>query len=185
METLKSIFKKYVIWMLFSYILIWIVYYTFIYTNQKEKLLKLKEEKEMVEFNYLKIKIAPGFVNDMEKVVEKGKKKVRNFEWLSNSQDPGLALYNYLYPLCQQNNISFIEMENIENVRKLKLKERYFVWKIELSGSFLNLLKVIDKIENGEKYLRIEEIKIKSPWEGEKIIYDLTILGIKKTGIRK
>ena len=180
METLKDIFKKYVLWMFFSYILICVFYYAFIFTSQREKLHNLKKEKDTIEFNYLKIKIAPEFVNDMEKILRIGKDKIKNFEWLANSPDAGLALYNYLYPICQENNLSIIEMENIENYKKIKLKDKYFIWKIELSGNFLNLLKVIDKIEKGEKYLRIETIEIKSPWEGENTVYDLIILGIKK-----
>jgi len=180
METLKDIFKKYVIWMLFSYILICILYYAFIFTGEREKLLNLKKEKNTIEFNYLKIKIAPEFVNDTEKTLRMGEDKVKNFEWLAISSDPGLALYNYLYPICQENNLNIIELENIENYKKIKLKDKYFVWQIELSGNFLNLLKVIDKIERGERYLRIETIKIKSPWEGENTVYNLTILGMKK-----
>jgi len=180
MENLKDIFKKYVLWMFFSYILIVVAYYAFVFTKQREKILKLKEKKDTIEFNYFKIKISPDFINDIEKILRRGKDKIKNFEWLANSSDPGLALYNYLYPICQKNNLSIIEMENIENFRKIKLKDRYFIWQVELSGNFLNLLKVIDKIENGGKYLRIETIKIKSPWEGENAVYDLIILGMKK-----
>ncbi len=180
MENLKDILKKYILGMFFSYVLICVFYYAFIFTSQKEKLFNLKKKKDTIEFNYLKIKITPEFVNDMEKTLRIGENKVKNFEWLTISSDPGLALYNYLYPICQENNLTIIGMENIENYKKIKLKDKYFVWQIELSGNFLNLLKAIDKIENGEKYLRIDTIEIKSPWEGENTVYDLTILGIKK-----
>ncbi len=173
---MKEILKtKWIFWSLFSYFIIFSFFYVFVLIPQKNFIIKNKTEKELLEYNYLKIKGSPKFVKNILNTIAIAENKIKKFEWLNYEDDPNFALYQYLENLSKNTGIEIISLSEDE-----KDKEGlYYFWNLKLMGDYSQFLSFIYRIETGEKYLKIEEIELIKGEEG-KNFYIIKIAGIKE-----
>jgi Tfp pilus assembly protein PilO len=179
----KLIKGKLIFWLLFLYCVIFLLFYVFVLIPQKNLMLKNKTEKEILEYNYLKIKSSPKFLNTLLNNVSMVEDKIKKFEWLIYEDDPNLALYQYLEDVSKNTGIEIIYLSGEEKRKteeKSKEKETpYYFWNLKLMGDFSQFLSFVYNIETGEKYLKIEEIEL-IKGEKEKNFYNIKIAGIKE-----
>jgi len=175
---MKEIIKvKWIFWALFSYFIIFSFFYVFVLIPQKNFILKNKTDKELLEYNYLKIKGSPKFINNILNTVAIAEDKIKKFEWLKYEDDPNFALYQYLESISKNTGMEIISLSEDE---KSKEKEGlYYFWNLKLIGDYSKFLSFIHNIETGEKYLKIEEIELIKGEEG-KNFYNIKIAGIKE-----
>ncbi len=175
---MKEIIKaRWIFWALFSYFIIFSFFYVFIIIPQKNLILKSKTEKELLEYNYLKIKGSPKFFQNVLHTVAIAEEKIKNFEWLNYDDDPNFAFYLYIENVAKDSGIEIISISQDE---KSKEKENiYYLWDVKLMGNFPQLLSFIYNIEKGKKYLKIEEIEVTRGEENGNF-YNLKIAGIKE-----
>ena len=166
--------KKYAVWMLISYAAIILVFYTFFLLPQRRFIYEVKAEKETVEYYYLKIKNIPVVFDTINKTLSVVKDEINYFEWLANTDDPNFLMFQYLGEKAEKHNL---ELSLLERNLKDEKSSKYYVWKAKLVGSFPDLLKFLYEVETGDKYLKIDEIEVGK--EGEKVFFDLKIVGIK------
>jgi len=166
--------KKYAVWMLISYIVVILVFYTFFLLPQRRFINEVKAEKETVEYYYLKIKNIPVVFDTINKTLSVVKGEIKYFEWLANTDDPNFLMFQYLGEKAEKYNL---ELSILERNLKDEKSSKYYIWKTKLVGSFPDLLKFLYEVETGDKYLKIDEIEVGK--EGEKVFFDLKIVGIK------
>lgn len=166
--------KRYLFWSFVSYIFLFSFLYAFIIIPQKNKITKMKTEKELIEYNYLKLKNSPKFFNEIKSTINIANDKIKNFEWLNYGDDPNLLLYEYIDGIATKNGLEIIELKRDE-----KNDEIYYRWNLKLRGDYGKLVYFIYNVEKGEKYLKIEEIEV-VPGEENNNFFNLKIAGIKK-----
>ncbi|MCX7917343.1 MAG: hypothetical protein N2589_04370 [bacterium] len=174
MKNLVNIVKRWIFFIIISYIFIIVLFLVLVIIPQKNQIIKYKTEKELLEYNYLKIKNTPSFFNAIERTIKIIEDKINNFEWLNFSDDPTLTVYEYLEKLSSKSGNEIISMKKAENK-----SDQYYVWEIKVHGNFSNFISFLYDLENGNKYLKIEEIEILSG-EKEKDFFNLKIAGIKR-----
>lgn len=174
MKDLISILKRWILWIIISYLFIISLFFVALFIPQKNQIIKYKTEKNLLEYNYLKIKNNPNFFKSIEKMVEMAENKVYDFEWLNYSDDPNLTIYEYLEELSKKTGMEIISVKNSD-----KKNDLYYLWEVELSGNFKNFIYFINTIETEKRYLKIEEIEILSS-DKENDFFKLKIAGIKK-----
>lgn len=174
MKDFYKILKRCFLWIIISYILIIGIFTVIILIPQKNQIVKYKTEKNLLEYNYLKIKSDPSFLQSINKTIELSEEKLYNFEWLNYSDDPNLAIYEYLEEISPKELIEIVSIKKLENPSDL-----YYFWEVKLIGNFRGFIYFINHIETGKRYLKVEEIEV-SKGEIEKDIFNLKIAGVKK-----
>lgn len=158
--------KRWIFWGLISYIVIFSILYVFVLIPQKNLIIKYKTEKELLEYNYFKIKSSPKFFDEIRQTVAIAKEKIGNFEWLKSYDDPNLAIYEYLQNIGEKTGVEIISIKEDEEIGE-KEENIYFFWDVQISGPYYNLFSFVYNLENEKNYLKIEEIEV-IPGEEEK-----------------
>ena len=182
---LAHLIKKYLIWMLLSYIIIYGIAHTFIIIPQITTIEKYRAVKAQAEYNYMKMTGSPAFLNSLETTIKNALIKTQDFEWVENEDvNPTLAFYNYIYILAKKRNLKLIEMSCIKELggQKTQKAQSYHIWDVRFNGSFQNLLKFIEEVETGRKFVIIEEITVTQSRQENKSqpIYNMVFLCLKK-----
>ncbi|MCM8804799.1 MAG: hypothetical protein NC833_06060 [Candidatus Omnitrophica bacterium] len=175
MKDLINILKRMIIGIIVSYVFVIGLFFVLVILPQKNQIIKYKTEKELLEYNYMRVKNNPTFFHSIKKIISIAEDKIKNFEWLTLSDDPNLAIYEYLENLSLKTGTEIITIKNIPDKNDL-----YYLWEVKLQGDFRNFIPFIWEIENGQKYLRIEEIEVLSNEEKNKDFFNVKIAGIKK-----
>ncbi len=185
---LVNLIKKYMIWMLLSYIVVSQLVHNFLIVPQNKTIAKCKDEKARVEYDYMMITATPEFINSLDNVIKEANKKTENFTWTDGQGiDAGLTFYNYIYTMAKKANLDLIQVSTVERRSGSKSSSKdklYYTWKVLLTGGFPDVLSMIDSIERSQRFLVLEDITIirdKDADEGAR--YDLTFLGIKKEAV--
>ncbi|MCM8756994.1 MAG: hypothetical protein NC911_09005 [Candidatus Omnitrophica bacterium] len=166
-----------IIGMLVSYGLIWFAFHCIFFCHNDQKIGSLKEIKEQLEYDYLLLKGSPRFVGKVSGTVEQAREKIKEYTWLIEAPDPGLAAFEYLSDIIKRNRLSLQEMKGIETSDEQAA--RYFIWEISVEGQYQNLVNAVREIETGRRYLRITRVEIVP---SDTVVYYLTISGLKKLG---
>ncbi|HOK56734.1 MAG TPA: hypothetical protein PKV21_09285 [bacterium] len=174
MRDFYKILKRWFLWVIISYLFVIGIFTVIIFIPQKNQIVKYKTEKDLLTYNYLKIKNDPEFFQTIKKTIDFAEDKIYNFEWLNYTDDPNLAIYEYLEEITPKEFIEIISVKKEEIPSDL-----YFFWEVKLMGSFKGFFYFINRLESGRKYLKIEEIEVLEG-ENEKNIFNLKIAGIKK-----
>ncbi|MCM8807223.1 MAG: hypothetical protein NC926_04615 [Candidatus Omnitrophica bacterium] len=173
MKGLPTFIKKWVLWIILSYVFFISLFLVFVFIPQRNQIFKYKTEKNLLEYNYLKLKNNPQFLRSIKDLVEIAENKIYNFEWFTFYDDPNIALYDYLENLSSQAGIEIISIKGIPDKNEL-----YYLWEVKLQGDFKNFVSFVYLIETGKKYLKIEEIEIISGEKGESF-YNLKLAGLR------
>lgn len=174
MKDLINIIKRMIVGIIISYVFVIGLFFVLVIMPQKNQIIKYKTEKELLEYNYMRVKNNPTFFSSIEKTIHIAEDKINNFEWLNYTEDPNLAIYEYLENLSSKTGSEIITVKNIPEENDL-----YYLWEVKLQGNFKNFISFIWEIENGKKYLKINEIEVLSNEEG-KNFFNLKIAGIKR-----
>jgi len=183
---LKHLIKRYFIWMALSYIIIATVIYTFILIPQRNTIQQYKDEKAAMEYTYMKITSSPAFLKSLDETVRLASLKTNDFLWLdSEGIDAGLALYNHLYKLSKKSNVELLEVSLEEKTSSKQDKEGnlYYRWKVRFTGSFPDIVSLINDIEQSRSFLIVKEITISKEGSDTKPLYEMVIYGIKKEAL--
>lgn len=186
---LKHLIKKYVVWMLLSYLFIYGIIHTFVIIPQKDTIEKYRSERAQMEYNYMKMTGSPAFMQSIDAAIDTALGKARNFEWVDiSSVDASLVFYNYISDASHRAGLSLTEVVMVEE-RSGKAADRenfYHSWKVKFGGNFQNLLKLIEEIETDERFFVIREISITQGREiNSDTLYDLVFLCLKKGAYEK
>ncbi|MFN4227961.1 MAG: hypothetical protein ACK4F0_07490 [Candidatus Ratteibacteria bacterium] len=174
MKEIFNIIKGKILWIVISYAFVVILFSVVFFIPQKNLILKYKVEKDLLEYNYLRIKNNPSFFKSIANAVGIAEELINNFEWLINSEDPNLSIFQHLEDLSKKTGIEIISIKNTEDNSEL-----YYTWDIKLAGDFKSFVDFVYLVETDEKFLKIEEIEVLS--SGEKgDFFNLKISGIKK-----
>ncbi len=182
---LVHLIKKYLVWMVLSYILIAGIVYHFIFIPQGAKIEKYKVEKSGVEYTYMKITSSPSFINSLNEAIRKAVVKSNDFEWVdAGNVDASLTFYNYIAETAKKTNLDLLETTALKNnsAKEARLAKTYYTWTVMFSGNFQDVMRFIDEIEHNRRFLMIREISVISRGTGpeDKPLYDLVFRGIKK-----
>jgi len=168
--------RWYILGAVISYVFIWFCLGSCLLRQKVQKIQKLKEEKEQLEYDYLRLKKSPVFLKKVGETVVEVQEKILQYTWLAKSPDPSLSFFEYLSDVLSRNKLVLQEMSEAKDEESGK---KYFIWTVRVEGSYQNMIKAVHDLERGKKYLKITRIDI-TP--GEKTVFNLTILGLKKVG---
>ncbi|MCM8785453.1 MAG: hypothetical protein NC899_04320 [Candidatus Omnitrophica bacterium] len=157
-----------------SYAFVVILFSVIVLIPQKNQIIKYKVEKDLLEYNYLRIKNNPSFFKSIENTVETAENLIINFEWLNYSDDPNLLIFQHLENLSKKSGIEIISVKNVDVENEL-----YYIWDIKLVSDFKSFVDFIYLLETDEKFLKVEEIEV-FPSEEKDKFFNLKIAGIKK-----
>ncbi|MCM8767458.1 MAG: hypothetical protein NC921_01570 [Candidatus Omnitrophica bacterium] len=174
MKEIFNIIKRKILWVILSYVFVIILFWVIIFIPQKNQIIKNKIEKDLLEYNFLRIKNNPTFFESIGKTLKIAENLISNFEWLTYSDDPNLAFYEHIANLSNKTGVEIVSIKNT-----LDNSEIYYSWEVRLKGDYKNFIDFIYKIETDEKYLKIEEIEVLTG-EEENEFFNLKISGIKK-----
>ena len=177
MKNWLNYLKKWLGWIILSYIIVIVVFYVFVLLPQKNLIIKYKIEKNLVEYNYFKVKNSPQFLNSIRQTVLLAENKIKNFEWFNSSDDPNFTLFQYLAEKSEKHGLEFVLLER--DLKAEKKKKPYYIWKAKFIGHFPQLLEFLYDIETEKKYLRVDEIEIFPGEEGKTFFY-LKFIGVKE-----
>jgi len=178
---LVHLIKKYLIWMVLSYIVVALLVYNFVIVPQKSTIEKYNAEKARMEYNHMKITSSPDFINSLDKAIKTAAVQKRNFIWVeSENIDSGLTFYNYVYTMTKKANLDLLQVSVLENSARREKEKLYYAWNVKTAGSFPDVLHMISEIEHSKKFLILQEITItEGKADGNKTLYDFTFLGLK------
>jgi Tfp pilus assembly protein PilO len=185
---LKYLIKKYVIWMVLSYITIVGVLHTFVLIPQRNTIEHYRTERTQLEYDYMKMTRSPAFLNSINTSIQAALAKTRSFEWVESGEaDSSLIFYNYIYRTAEKNNLSVIEMILTEKPKGRKTKkDLYHTWKVKFSGSFNGILKLVEEVESDRRFVVIEEISARENKDKEyETFYEMVFLCLKKGAYEK
>ena len=112
---LTHLIKKYIIWMVLSYIVAGLIIHTFLIIPQNNTMAKLKYEKTRIEYDYIKITSSREFIVSMDNTIKNAHNQVMNFTWTDSEQvDAGLNFYNYIYTMAKKANLELIYVSMIK-----------------------------------------------------------------------
>lgn len=169
---LPFFFKKIFPGMLISYALLAFLLSRLI-APQMQLLEKYREEKNRIEYDYLRLKDSPTFVAQTQQTVLEVKETLDGFEWLRKGYDSNLLFFQKITQDAEKAGALFLQFERTAQ----KEDPKYFSWKINFQGEFKNLSNLARILEESPYYLRIEEISLQ-PREGLPL-FTVTILGIR------
>ncbi len=170
-------FKKYGIWMLLSYALMGILFLWLVLAPQRREIAKMKVERNRVEYDWSRMKNSSNFFQRIASTIEQASLTVERFHWLDAGYDPNLVFFDYVSSLAERSGLQFVEMVQAAATDE-KEKARYLFWRVGCQGTFGNVVRFLREVENGPKYLRIEQIQMK-PDEKGRTYFDLTLSGLK------
>jgi hypothetical protein len=179
---LSHLIKKYLVWMVLSYIVVAVLVYNFILIPQKSTIEEYRVEKSRIEYNYMKITSSPEFINSLDETIEMAAAQKRNFIWVeSENIDAGLTFYNYVYMMTKKANLDLLQVSVLEGQSARRQKEKlYYAWNVKTAGSFPDVLYMISEIEHSKKFLILEDITItEGKADDNKTLYDFIFLGLK------
>ncbi len=168
--------RWYILGAIISYVFIWFCLGSCLLQHKVQKIQKLKEEKEQLEYDYLRLKKSPLFLEKVGKTAVEVQEKVLQYTWLANSLDPNLSFFEYISDILSRNKLVLQEMNEVKDEESGK---KYFIWTVRVEGRYQNMIKAVNELERGKRYLKITRIDI-TP--GEKTVFNLTVLGLKKAG---
>lgn len=186
---LVHLIKKYLVWMVLSYIVVVVLVYNFVIVPQRTTIEQYKSEKARVEYDCMKITSSPGFIRSLENVIGTASVQTQNFTWVDGEKfDAGLTFYNYIYGMSKKANLDLLQVSAVErhSARRSQREKLYYTWNVRLTGSFPDVLYMIDGIEHNQRFLVVEEINItrgRSTADSPAAVYDLVFLGIKKDAV--
>jgi Tfp pilus assembly protein PilO len=182
---LVHLFKRYLIWMILSYILAVGLVHIFIILPQKKTVDGFRDEKNRIEYDYMRLK-SPKFIDLLDSTIDTAVIKTQNFFWLDSEKntDAGLVFYNYIYDMTKKAGTELLEVSTLERQSGKKESENYYTWNVKVTGSFNDVVDMIDEIEHNKRFLTLEEITItRGKREDEKVLYDLVLLGLKREAV--
>ncbi|HOL66750.1 MAG TPA: hypothetical protein PKX93_04745, partial [bacterium] len=156
--------------MLVSYGIIWFSFHCCFLQRHQQKIKLLKEEKEQLDYDYLRLKKSPLFLSKVVQTVEEARAKVRQYTWLSDSPDPNLDFFQYISDILKKNRLVLQELRPAESE---KGDTPYFAWTVRVEGNYQDMVRAVAAVEKGGRYLKITQIEI-TP--GEKLTFNLTFL---------
>ena len=179
--------RKHLIWMIPSYIFIALLANHFLILPQNKMIEQFKQEKEKVEYDYMSITTA-DFINSLDKVIKESNIQIENFSWVDSKDiDPTLNFYNYIYTKAKEANLDLVKISILDYYfeKKDPKAKQYYVWNVQFTGNFSNVLSMINIVENNQKFVRIEEIKITAGIEqDESATYNFIFLAIKRNALQ-
>jgi len=174
-------YTKYIILAVITYYVLWQVSYLFIFKAQSRQIHMLKDKINTLGYDFSEIKKYPDFIGPLSSTVSLADNTVSGFNWIGEYPDPNLALFEYLSTVAGQNGVEVVDMKINDPQDK-----KYFSWDIKFKGSFQDILKMINALESGQRYVKIEKMEIVSSDEqtssGKRSLFNFTILCIKKLG---
>ncbi len=187
---LMHLFKKYVVWMVLSYVLAGILIYRVFIAPQNKTIEDCNAEKARIEYDYMKITSSPEFVRSLDRAVSTASARTRDFIWADAEPgiDAGLVFYNYVYGMSKKAAVELLHVlssDGRSSARRTQKDNLYYTWNVKIAGGFPDVLYMINEIEYGRKFLAIEEINITRGRDADSIhtLYDVVFLGLKKDAV--
>ena len=140
---------------------------------QENRLAACKEEKNRVEYEYLKLKNTPEFVSVVGKTVGLAQKTLSEFSWLQEECDPNLLCFKRVSEAADNAGVAFVRFERLDAQETTK----YYVWKADFQGPFYRVCDLLRALEEDPRYLKIDAIEVQSGEEAP--LVRTTILGIR------
>ncbi|HOK79566.1 MAG TPA: hypothetical protein PK303_02610 [bacterium] len=172
MEKVSSIRTHFVI-MLVLYGSTWLIINNIVIRQQQTILQQYRNEKTSLEYDYMKLKNYPDYVNTIRKTINNAGNKLNQFLWINTGYDPNLMVFQHISSIAERLNLEITGFQPAE-----KVDEKYYTWNVSCKGNFSGILSFINGIETSQKFLKIDSVEITSFEDG--ISVSLKVSGIKK-----
>jgi len=173
MKNYASSIRQHLIIMVILYGGTWFILNNLVMRQQHKILQQYREQKKMIEYDYLRIKNYPDYMSTIQSTIDYAKNKLGQIFWVNNGYDPNLNFFQHIASIGEKSGVSILSLHPVENKNT-----GYFTWDVSLNGNFNNIMKFINEIEISPKFLRIESIEINNADTG--ITASIIISGIKK-----
>ena len=180
---IRQITIRYGTWMLLSCILFAGLGYRFINVPQKRIARELESEKERMENELLALRESSRLLLETEEAVRQAEAKIALFEWLGTENvEPNLSFYNHVHRAAEKADMDFITMISQDSREEGEDSDYIrYDWRVDVAGSFVNMLEMVADLEKEERFLMLKQIVITPGAAGQdKQHYEMLFSGIKR-----
>jgi hypothetical protein len=169
-------FRKYGVWMVLSYVLVGMAFYSFALVPRRRDIDKLKAERSRIEYDWTRMKNSRNFFVSLSATPDQAGATVEKFDWLNKGYDPNLVFFEYISSAAEKTGLQLMALERTDGGKKEGV---YYTWKVACQGTFGAVLKFLREMENGTKYVRVEQLLMKPDDKGM-TLFEVTLSGLKK-----
>ena len=174
-------FGKHLLWMLLSYAGIGVAAWFFLLKPQMLELAEHRKNARIMEANYTLLMSAPSLPDDIGAALTQVETRLDEVYWLNRGPEPTQLLFAYLDELAVANNLTVTELAaGSTDTAKTGQTDPYFTWKVNLAGSYQDLVRFIHAFERDRRYLRVTGLVIKAGTREGASSFFLTITGLRK-----
>jgi len=168
-----SSIKLHLIIMIVLYGGTWFILNNFVMQQQQKMLKEYREIRAKLEYDYMRLRESPEYVQTIQKTINYAKEKINGFIWLNSDYDPNLLFFQHISSLAEKAGVQIVSIQPVD-----RNNEKYYFWNVALKGSFSDILHLIKNIESSQKFLKIESAEITNAEDGLEIT--IKISGINK-----
>jgi len=175
MKSRFSSIKIHLVIMIVLYAGTWLIFNDVVLKQQHRTLDEYKNQRAKLEYDYLRIKNYPDYIETIKSSLQQANTKLKDFLWLTDGYDPNLVLFRHIVSIADSSHIEIIGLEPID-----KNDEKYYYWNISFKGDISGILRLINGIEKSRKFLKIESTEISKSEDGISVV--IIVSGLKKLG---
>ena len=150
----------------------WLIINNVVIKQQHRILQQYRDEKESLEYDYMKLKNYPDHINTIRKTIDNAGNKLDRFLWINKGYDPNLMMFQHISLIAEKSNLQIMDFQPAD-----RDNEKYYTWSVSCKGTFPGILNLVNGIENSSRFLKIESIEITSLEDG--ISVSLKVSGIR------